>query len=92
MTAPILYGVWTPGAGWLKGRKSSTGEVVPLSFESLAVAEQTAKRIGNRSSVFYIDDTLAAIEEALIQSEAEQARKRKEGSWHGLMKRLRNLW
>jgi pantothenate kinase-related protein Tda10 len=94
MTAPLLYGVWIPGEGWLSGHKPTTSERVALSFEHLEVAEETAIRIGRNAKVYFIDDTLAVIEETLLISEAEQraaAITKQEGSkWPGWMKRLLN--
>jgi hypothetical protein len=94
MTAPILYGVWIPGEGWLSGHKPATSERVPLSFEHKSVADETAVRIGRHAAVYFIDDTLAAIQETLLISEAEQraaAIKKQEGSkWPGWMKQLLN--
>jgi hypothetical protein len=83
MTAPVLYGVWIPGDGWLKGRKP-TGEIVALSFDSKLVALEAAARVGKNAQVFFIDDSLAAIEAALIESEAG----RKLGFWE----RLKRNW
>jgi hypothetical protein len=95
MTSPILYGVWIPNEGWLSGRKPSSGETTALSFEHQEVADETAIRIGRNAKVYFIDDTLAIIQETLLISEAEQraaAIKRQEGSkWPGWMKRLLNL-
>lgn len=94
MTAPILYGVWVPGEGWLSGVKPTTGAKTALSFEHKEVADETAVRIGQGAQVFYIDETLAAIQETLLYSEAEQraaAIKKQEGSkWPGWMKHLLN--
>jgi hypothetical protein len=81
--APILYGVWIPGEGWLKGRKP-TGEIVALSFDSKAVALETAGRVGKDAQVFYVDDSLTAIESALLEAEEN----RKLGFWE----RLRKNW
>ena len=91
MTAPVLYGVWIPGVGWLAGRKSADGTHVPLSFESREVAEETARRIGHGARIFYIDDSLAAIENDLLVAEQEQKQKEHK-LWHGLTTLLRNLW
>ena len=59
----IFYGVWTPGLGWLKANNE------PVAFESKEIAESTAKRIGNHSYADYIDDSLAALENQLLEAE-----------------------
>jgi hypothetical protein len=69
--APLFYGVWVPREGWLKGQKP-TGEKMALSFEMRVVAEETAKRIGRGAIVLFIDDSLAAIENSLLEAESEQ--------------------
>jgi hypothetical protein len=81
MTAPILYGVWVPGEGWLKGRKP-TGEIVALSFDNKPVALEAAGRVGKNAQVFFIDDSLTAIESALLEAEGN----RKLNLWERLKK------
>lgn len=57
MTDPILYyGVWIPGQGWLKRNNDY------VAFDSRQVAEETARRIGQKAKVYYIDSALADLE------------------------------
>ena len=59
----IFYGIWTPGLGWLKANNE------PVAFELKEVATDTAKRMGNGAEARYIDDSLAALENQLLEAE-----------------------
>jgi len=72
----IFYGIWTPGLGWLKANNE------PVAFEKKEVAESTAKRMGNKARVEFIDDSLAALENQLL--EAERNKKGIFGRKHGI--------
>lgn len=65
--AKLLYGVWLPGVGWLKVNSS------PLAFEIRDVAESTAGRMGDGARVEFIDDSLADLENQLLEAERNQA-------------------
>jgi len=59
----IFYGIWTPGLGWLKANNEA------VAFESKKVAAATAKRMGNKARVEFIDDSLEALEVQLLEAE-----------------------
>jgi hypothetical protein len=61
---PIFYGIWIPGTGWLRGE----GERA-LMFTEKAVAQETARRVGAKAKVFFIDNSLVDIEAKLLAAE-----------------------
>ena len=61
----IMYGVWIPGKGWLRG--SNNKDVI--ADYNKDVAEQIAKRIGERARVFFVDTSLIDLEEQLLKAE-----------------------
>lgn len=60
----ILYGIWIPGKGWIRGAENKA-----LMFDIQAVAEQTAKRVKQDAKVYYIDQSLVDIEDRLLEAE-----------------------
>jgi hypothetical protein len=67
-TTPILYGVWLPTKGWLRGEQSKA-----LMFEHKAIAKETAQRIGSRAKVYFIDQSLVDIEYQLLEAEKQNS-------------------
>lgn len=65
----LFWGVWIPREGWLK----KNGEVV--AFDHVEVADQTAARVGNGATVYYVDNALADLEFYFLEREAARARK-----------------
>lgn len=65
---PQMYGVWTPRKGWLKAVDL---EGHPQAYAEIRkdVARATANRIGNHSRVEYIDQSLVALEQELLNAE-----------------------
>lgn len=63
----ILYGVWIPGTGWLRGDQSRA-----LMFADKAVAQEIAQRIGRRAKAYFIDQSLVDIEGHLLDAEKER--------------------
>lgn len=76
--ANIFYGIWIPGQGWLKVDGTA------IAFESRLIAQDTAKRVGNRARVEYIDKSLEALEQSLLDVE-----KNKDSFWKRLSKRFK---
>lgn len=62
--SPILYGVWVPKSGWVRGDQAKA-----LMFEYKFIAEETAKRIRRDAKVYYIDQSLVDIEAELLKAE-----------------------
>lgn len=63
----LLYGVWRPGAGWLKRNSQEY-----IAFDHKEVAQQTADRIGGGAKVYFIDDSLADIEPYFLELESKK--------------------
>lgn len=62
--SPILYGIWIPRKGWLRGAESKA-----LMFDLEIIAKQISKRLGNHTKVYYIDQSLVDIEDKLLEAE-----------------------
>jgi len=63
----IMYGIWIPRTGWLRGEEGRA-----LMFTERVVAQETARRIGKKAKVFFIDRSLVDIEPALLDAEREK--------------------
>jgi len=61
---PLMYGVWLPGKGWLRGEESRA-----LMFTEKIVAQETARRVGQKAKVYFIDQSLVDIEQGLLDAE-----------------------
>jgi hypothetical protein len=67
MPSLSTYGIWIPKQGWLKeGGK-------PIAFEDIQVAEETARIVGQRARVRFIDKSLANLEDTILR--VEEARR-----------------
>jgi hypothetical protein len=66
----IFYGIWIPGTGWLRG----DGERA-LMFTEKAVAQETARRVGQKAKVYFIDNSLVDIEAKLLDAEKRNTQK-----------------
>ena len=64
---PLLYGVWIPNHGWQRGDNNKA-----LMFTSKDVAFETARRLGNKAKVYYIDQSLVDIERVLLEAEQNE--------------------
>lgn len=60
---PLMYGVWTPGQGWLRGPAGV------FATEHEEVAQQTARRVGQGAKVYFIDDALSDLEPNFLSLE-----------------------
>lgn len=60
----LLYGVWIPEKGWVKGAENKA-----LMFDNKVVALETAKRVKQNAKVYYIDRSLVDIEDKLLEAE-----------------------
>ena len=69
---PVLYGVWTPGIGWLRGKETRV-----YCTPHKVIAERISRRLGGNSRAEFIDEALGdgVIEERLRQTE-------KQTKWH----------
>ncbi len=72
---PVLYGVWLPGAGWL--RVNRDGQPVPFADAHREVAAEVARCIGRGAVVRFIDIALMSLESDYLAQE-----KRKAERWH----------
>ena len=61
----LMYGIWIPGKGWLRGEQNRA-----LMFTFRHVANETAKRIGEHARIYFIDQSLVDIEGKLLEAEA----------------------
>ena len=61
---PLMYGVWLPGIGWLRGEESRA-----LMFTEKVVAQETARRVGQKAKVYFVDGSLVDIEQKLLEAE-----------------------
>jgi hypothetical protein len=65
---PLCYGVWIPGAGWVKVQRPD-GKKTPFATFSRALAASTARRLGHGARVEFIDSSLEDLEHDLLQAE-----------------------
>lgn len=65
---PVLFGVWLPGKGWLRGADARAFADVHRE-----VAGEVARRIGRGAKVYYVDNALVDLEETLLEAERAQA-------------------
>lgn len=63
---PIMYGLWRPGKGWVKGVDNRT-----LMFTSKMVAQQAATLLGT-CNVYFVDQSLVDIEDQLLEAEVKR--------------------
>lgn len=66
----IMYGVWIPGQGWLKGPNGAA-----VAFREKVVADSAAKRAGNKAYVDFIDPALVDLEQNFLSVEKIQSQK-----------------
>lgn len=69
----ILYGIWIPGAGWLRIRRD-TGESVPYAETNLEIADQVANNIGNGAYTQYIDSSIVTLQDQYLRHEKQSWR------------------
>lgn len=62
--SPIWYGIWIPRKGWVRGEGNKA-----LMFDYHVIASETAKRLGNHTKVYFIDQSLVDIEHLLLEAE-----------------------
>jgi hypothetical protein len=68
MTIPIMFGVWIPRQGWLKVNN------ICVAFDNKKIAKSTARRVGNRARVEFIDKSLENLEPYLLSVEANRSK------------------
>lgn len=68
-----FYGVWLPGKGFLKVRRTNDVDGV---FSSLKreIAAEVARNIGNGAQVRYIDNSIVDLEPLMLANEAKTVR------------------
>lgn len=72
----IMYGIWIPGAGWLKSPQKD-GVNVAYAEVRPEIARRYAQWIGNGAQVEPIDPSLVAIEYKLLQYEKDRKERKK---------------
>lgn len=65
-----MYGVWVPGAGWLKGKDGDQFADIHLDK-----AQEVARMIGSSARVHYIDRSIVDFEQLYLEQE-------KRSLWH----------
>ena len=59
-----MFAVWIPSKGWVRGRDNKV-----VCFLNKKIADQLSIRIGEKSKVYYYDESLGDIEEKLKDAE-----------------------
>lgn len=63
MNNPVFFGVWLPGAGWLRVKGSVYAD------ERQEVAAEIAARLGNGARAYHVDGSITELESAMLDAE-----------------------